>query len=636
MRASLTAGVVIFCAGLSMVAFTVAKTDDAPREVSPFQRRAAVDGANPAQPAAPVDAEGADTRGSGRGQTGPAAEFPLEFRTIDGYGNNQLNPSWGSVGEAFIRRVPSAYGANDTPARAGGPSPRDVSNAMCAQASDMPNAHNVSDFLWQWGQFLDHDFAETPLADPPEPADIPIPNGDTFFDPFGLGTLIMPFDRSAYTTGAGSREQINLITSYIDASAVYGSEVHRADELRTNDGTGRLKTSAGELMPLNTAGLHNAEAGPIPSNQFFLAGDIRANEQTGLAAIHTLFVREHNHWADAFRASDPGLTGDEVYEYARAIVGAEMQAITYNEFLPILIGPDALPAYEGYRPDVNAGVTNVFATAGYRVGHTMLSPRIMRLSSDMTEAPEGHLSLRTAFFLPNQLKDHGITSVLRGLAGQRSQVIDSIVVDDIRNFLFGPPGSGGFDLASLNIQRGRDHGLGSYNDVREAFGMARAQGFADVNPDPAVMSALASVYAGPDEIDPWVGLLAEPHAAGAQVGETLRRVLVDQFVRLRDGDRFWYESYLPEHLAQMVERQTLGVIIRRNTAAGLEVPHDAFRVREAVTVDWNSDGAIDAGDVGAFMSSLAANEASADLNGDGEWGFFDAAAFLDAWSARQG
>lgn len=58
------------------------------------------------------------------------------------------------------------------------------------------------------------------------------------------------------------------------------------------------------------------------------------------------------------------------------------------------------------------------------------------------------------------------------------------MVDDVRNFLFGEPGSGGFDLASLNIQRGRDHGLLGYNDVREAHGLTRAQGFEDVSSDP--------------------------------------------------------------------------------------------------------------------------------------------------------
>ena len=64
----------------------------------------------------------------------------------------------------------------------------------------------------------------------------------------------------------------------------------------------------------------------------------------------------------------------------------------------------------------------------------------------------------------------GIAPVLRGLAAQVQQSVDTQIVPDVRNFLFGPPGAGGLDLASLNIQRGRDHGLSDYNSMREASG----------------------------------------------------------------------------------------------------------------------------------------------------------------------
>ncbi|GAB4548856.1 MAG: hypothetical protein Tsb0013_09700 [Phycisphaerales bacterium] len=632
MRAYLTAGLVISMAGLTTVAWTVATPSDAEREVSPFQRRVAPE--REGSRSTP-GADNALTNGAMGGAV-EAARFPLEFRTIDGHGNNPLVPDWGAAHTPFVRKVPAAYAENNGLARQDGPSPRAVSNAMCSQLLDMPNPDGISDYLWQWGQFLDHDFAETPLADPAEPADITIPTGDDFFDPFSTGTQKMDFDRSTYTVQDGERQQINLITAFIDASAVYGSEEDRAHELRTNDGTGRLKTSTGDLLPFNEAGLPNAENGPRPSSQFFLAGDVRANEQAGLAAIHTLFVREHNYWADAFRARFPGMSGDEIFERARAIVAAEMQAITYNEFLPILIGEDALPPYTGYKVYVNPGITNTFATAAYRVGHTMLSSQIMRLGPDMTEAPEGHLSLRRAFFDPTELTDHGITSIMRGLAGQRSQIIDAIIVDDVRNFLFGPPGSGGFDLAALNIQRGRDHGLGSYNDVRASYGLKPVTSFDQINPNPDVYGALASVYDSPDDIDPWIGLLAEPHAPGARVGETLKAVMVDQFTRLRDGDRFWYESYLPPHLVRLVDRQTLGVIIRRNTEAGLEISRDAFRVRDLIQADWNGDGNVDVLDVRAFIADLQAGDAGADLNGDGAFDIEDILDFLEAWGAALG
>ncbi|NJL28758.1 MAG: hypothetical protein HC897_13140 [Thermoanaerobaculia bacterium] len=310
----------------------------------------------------------------------------------------------------------------------------------------------------------------------------------------------------------------------------------------------------------------------------FLAGDVRANEQVGLTAMHTLFVREHNYWAGEIAAEDPALDDEAIYQRARAIVAAEMQAITYREFLPALLGRRTLAPYRGYRPDVDPGIANVFATAAYRFGHSMLSPELQRLDAGGRVIAAGNLALANAFFNPEEIAAQGIDPLLRGLATQRAQEIDNFLVDAVRNFLFGPPGAGGFDLASLNIQRGRDHGLPGYNQVRADYGLRRVRNFAEINRDPVVQANLAAVYPSVDDVDVWVGGLAERHRPGALVGETWQRILAEQFERLRDGDRFWYESYLPADLVRVVERQTLARIIRRNTAIGGELQADVFRV----------------------------------------------------------
>lgn len=432
----------------------------------------------------------------------PNFEVPAEYRAIDGTGNNTVETAWGAAEIVFERLVTPAYADGvDAPARTNLASPRAISNAVAAQTESIPNDRGATDYLWQWGQFLDHDIDETPASDPGEPFDIAIPAGDPFFDPTGSGTASIPLNRSFGEAVDGVRRQLNAITAYIDASNVYGSDEERAFALRTLDGTGKLKTSEGDLLPFNEAGLPNAPSGQIPT--FFLAGDVRANEQAALICMHTLFVREHNYWADQLNAANPELSGEEVYQIVRAIVGAEMQAITYREFLPVLLGHDALPRYEGYDPAVNPGIANVFATAAYRVGHTMLSENLLRLDADGNEAPEGNLPLASAFFAPGIVVENGIDSILRGLAGQACQQIDTKIVDAVRNFLFGPPGSGGFDLASLNIQRGRDHGLPSYNQVRIGYGLAPVGSFAEISRDSQVQAALQEVYASVNDIDPW-------------------------------------------------------------------------------------------------------------------------------------
>lgn len=555
-------------------------------------------------------------------QTG-RAEFPRDFRSIDGVGNNTMHPEWGAAETEFLRLLPAEYADGvGAPAGPNRPSARLISNLVAAQdGADIPNTLGYSDFMWQWGQFLDHDLDETPIASPAEEFDILVPNGDAWFDPFRTGVAIIPLNRSAWTLDQGVRQQFNFLTAYIDASNVYGSDLERAHELRTLDGTGRLKTSAGDLLPFNLNGFANAPSAADPS--FFLAGDIRCNEQVGLTAMHTLFVREHNRLAAQIATDHPTFTDDEIYEHARAIVGAEMQAITYNEFLPKLLGPGAIPPYRGYDRNVNASVANLFANAAYRVGHTMLSTQILRLDASGAEIDVGHLDLAAAFFAPREIIDNGIDPLLRGLASQPAQDIDPYIVDDVRNFLFGPPGAGGFDLPSLNIQRGRDHGLPSYNTIRVAFGLPAAVSFLDVSPDPVIAQRLASVYASVDDIDPWVGLLAEPHRPGAFVGETLFRVLRNQFIRLRDGDRFWYEVYLPLELVRQVNRTKLADIIRLNTDIGEELQDDVFAVPPGPCAgDYNGDGAVDFNDLNTVIQGFGADYDFEDVNQVlANWGF---------------
>ncbi len=383
----------------------------------------------------------------------------FEPRTIDGENTNIHNPEWGRANTPLLRLMDSDYtDGKKEPSGTNRLSARAISNIVVAQTHLTQNAKHASDFVWQWGQFIDHDIDLTEEAHPTEPHNIQIPTGDTHFDPHNTGTQVMPFTRSAYADLQNTpRQQVNHITALLDASMVYGSDPIRAHALRTNDGTGRLKMSKGRFLPYNIAGLPNA-GGPDPS--LFLAGDIRANEQIGLTAMHTLFVREHNRLAKIIRHNHRALTGDEIYERARRKVGALIQVITYNEFLPVLLGKHALRPYRGYKPWVNPSIANVFSTAAYRFGHSMLSPQLLRLKKNGRPIRAGHLPLREAFFAPWRITtEQGIAPVLRGLASQRAQNIDPYVIDDVRNFLFGLPGNGGFDLASLNIQRGRDHGL---------------------------------------------------------------------------------------------------------------------------------------------------------------------------------
>ncbi len=513
---------------------------------------------------------------NGNPSAGPA-RFPFEFRSIDGSGNNPAHPLRGAANTPLLRKTEIAYAdGHGAPSGVGEKSTREISNLVVKQDLSIPNSRNVSDFIWQWGQWIDHDIGLTPSIDPVEPFDIPVPTGDPDFDPNNTGTQTIELDRSLYEIINGIRQQINVNTAFIDASQVYGSDEPRAHELRRLDGSGKLKTSPGNLLPFNVNGIPNL---PDATGGYFMAGDLRSNEQVGLTAMHTLFMREHNFWADVFHKAQPYLNDEAIYRRARAIVGAEIQIITYRDFIPALLGPNALRPYRGYRREVDPSIANAFSGAAYRVGHTLLSPTLRRLDNHNQTIPDGDLSLAASFFNPAAIIGPGIEPYLRGLARQRPQEVDCYVISEVRNFLFGPPGAGGFDLPALNMQRGRDHGLPRYNRVRQDYGLAPYATFAQMTNDPIVRQRLAAAYASPDHVDIWIGALAEKHMPGRMVSQTTFAILGDQFERVRDGDRFWYQTYLPRPIVFVLEHQPLSAIIRRNTPIGGELQTDVFHVR---------------------------------------------------------
>ena len=504
-----------------------------------------------------------------------AAPATSAYRSIDGQGNDISHPQRGAAGTR-LRRLTSAAYADGVSAPAGPdrPSARAISDAIIAQSESIPSRAGLSGFVFQWGQFVDHDLDLTALASPVEEFDVPVPPWDPIFDPTNTGTAVLPFFRSKYdpATGTGPdnpRQQLNEITSFLDASMVYGSSEDRAHALRTLSG-GRLLTSSGNLLPRNTLGLPNVDNGAARPEQYYVAGDLRANEQPGLTAMHTLFMREHNRWCDVLAPAHPTWSDEELYQEARRRVSALVQIITFKEFLPTLVGPYA-PSVDGaYMPEVDTTIASEFSAALYRVGHTMLPPELPRVENDGSPAPEGPLPLSEAFFLPSNMSQPGeIEVTLKGLATLTQQEIDNKVVDGVRNFLVGDPIAGVIlDLTALNIQRARDHGLGSYNQVRAGLGLATASSFADISSDLQVQQAFASVYVSIEDVDLWVGGISEDHAPGAQVGELIATVITDQFTRLRDGDRFWYRrdpAFSARELADL-EATRLSDVIRRNTA----------------------------------------------------------------------
>ena len=500
-----------------------------------------------------------------------------EFRTIDGACNNlrRNNELWGASDVALKRSMLPEYGSDDhfnSMAGENRPSPRAISNALCSEPTTIPSERGLSSFVFTWGQFLDHDISLTP-EDHLEYEPIELPSDEPLF------SSDIPFFRSAIYEDSGVsdyRQQRNLITSYIDASNVYGSDEERAEWLRSFV-DGKLKTSVGDMLPYNTlTGEYNSDIDPgAPSMagdgggtlKTYVAGDVRAAEQPGLTSLHTLFVREHNRICDRLIAD--GMKGDEeIYQTARKEIGAIIQNITYYEFLPSL-GVN-LKSHRSYDDRDQADITNLFATAAYRLGHTMVTEEIILLEDDCSDVNGGSISLLEGFFNPAVVQELGLDPILKGLSVQTQNQVDLKITDNLRNFLFGDPNSGqsfGLDLASLNIQRGRDHGLPDYNSVRKVYTGKEARNWRDITRDNEVQKLLEELYGDIDDIDLWVGLLAEDKKDGSSVGKTLHAILKKQFEDLRDGDRYYFEhdDHLRRQDRNRIRSIRLSDVIKNNT-----------------------------------------------------------------------
>jgi len=470
-------------------------------------------------------------------------------RQIDGSCNNiseETNAFLGSTQIPLKRFIPDVYNENSDLVGTDRSHPRAISNTIFKAESNI-SSNRLSSFVFTWGQFLDHDMIEVPIDT--EVVNIPVVPNDIIISP-------IPFNRSATLPGTGingiARQQINNNTAWIDASQVYGSDIELANQLRTFE-NGKLKTAIADngevILPL--------------INGQFLAGDERALEQPGLTSLHILFLREHNRICDALLSC--GLTSDEeIYQQARKKVGALLQSITYNEFLPAL--GIQLPDYEGYDNTIQPNILNAFATAAFRLGHTMVTDELL-LYNNEGELLES-LSLAEVFFKASITQEKGVEGILNGLAQQFQQKVDAKVVESLRSFLFGAPPNAGFDLVALNIQRGRDHGLDDYNAYRTAFGITPAFEFNDITSDPILQSKLKSAYNNNvNNIDVWVGLLSEDHLSNASVGQTLHAMLSTQFSALRKGDFYFYKNdpAFSENEKRNIDNTRLSDIIKRNT-----------------------------------------------------------------------
>jgi hypothetical protein len=600
--------------------------------------------------------------------TAPNAEaaVPFPVASIDGIGNNVANPTWGAAGQNYSRVAPARY-VDGRSQPFGGPNSRNVSNRIFSDIHQNKfSERGVTQWGFVWGQFLDHTFGLR--DDAGETANIPF-NASDPLEEFTNTLGNIPFVRSRAAPGTGVtnvRQQINTENSYIDAETVYGASASRLEWLREGPVDGNMaNNSARLLMPNNFLPRRDARGNPASAptmavdgrmlanpNSARVAGDVRANENIALNATHTLFAREHNRIVGLLPAS---LSEEDKFQIARRIVIAEQQYITYNEFLPAM--GVTLPAYTGYNPSINVNLSNEFAATGYRA-HSMIHGELESEAeaADYTQAQLDAIEafgveieedgdelafvvpLNVAFFNSDLVPAIGLGAVLRGVGLEPQYSNDEQIDNQLRSVLFQVPVTGNpecldgptlpecfqgvVDLGAIDIERGRDHGIGTYNQLRAAYGLPVRTNFTQITGeatelfpadplltpgneinDPNSMditqlrddfnlltepltdegqlaaqimirrtttaARLRALYGNVNNLDAFTGMLAERHAAGIDMGELQRAIWAREFRNMRDGDRFFYGN--DQGLSYILStygidfRTNLGDVISRNT-----------------------------------------------------------------------
>lgn len=468
---------------------------------------------------------------------------------------------------------------------------------------DRPNSAGLNEFSQFFAQFLTHDMVQSVRAAGP---------------PIFLDGQFIPVARTPGIVQDGVLQQVSSETPTLDLGLVYGRDAAATDLLRevvTQDGkyvigAKLIAGGAGDVLPsyfevAAQRGMTVEEVQAILGTTFLnlppealgsqaATGDERANQTTSLTVHHTIWHRNHNWHVEQLASQNSDWSQEQLYQAARALNEADFQHVVYNEYLPKLLGQNALSEYTGFKADVDNSIINEWTTVAFRFGHDQASAGQLTISEDgqvdFVPLPVSSLIGNSG---QNIKSDTALGDWTRGQLAQSSQEIDGRVVEVLRNALFGVPanqdGSTGseedflpLNLPLLDIHRGRDHGVSDYNQLREGLGLSTYDSLEHFAAENGLgqdrLDQLYSVYSDISEVDSIVGGLLEAKVPGSQLGETFTILNVMQFEATRDGDEFFYLNRFkdsPEVLEQITSTSMNDILIRNGVVDSGYV--DAFQ-----------------------------------------------------------
>ncbi|XP_047507220.1 heme peroxidase 2 [Pieris napi] len=421
---------------------------------------------------------------------------PSKYRSASGECNNVRHRPWGRRGDVFLRLLPPKY-ADGVSAPVSPPHIPEATLAVQAvsQLAEPKDNDFVTSMLAAWGQFIMDDLIATA-------------NGNKKCEGPDCKYLRSAPARNLDSCNFEHREQMNLATSVLDGSAIYGSSEKELRSLRLYD------------------------AGKVD-----LASCRKCNDGTPTAPLYTALLSEHNRIAGELYSLNPFWEDNAIFLESRRALAAIIQHITYNEFLPVLLGEVGMAKAE-------LKLTSLGFWRSYS-------------SANRAGAYAEILSVAPIFDAMMNEKLINETISIKDLVQTTAHSVSKLA-----------------PTAQWDLKRNRDHGVPTYLRVlRMCEPMLSVKSYGDFEKlgfDRTQQEMMADMYRNAEDVELMVGGAMEKPATGAVIGSTLACVLAMQFANLKKSDRFWYENDLPP--SSFMPEQ-LGAI-RKVSLAGLLCAND--------------------------------------------------------------
>ncbi|XP_012943483.1 dual oxidase 2 [Aplysia californica] len=496
-----------------------------------------------------------------------------EYPTYGGFKNNKNEPTWGMAGGRFLRGSDAAY--TDGAYQMAGkdrPNPMEISVAAHSSESLEASSYSRNALLAFFGQLiLDEVGVASNPGCPPEYENMEVPRSHPISNSTERPQVFVRsvYDQRTGYTSEGPRRQTNQVSSYMDGEVIYGTSRVWTNHLRSFR-DGKLLADVEDVR--ESFPVYNDVKLPFlnspvpfehttkPVSRLFRIGNAKGHENPFLLALQVIWLRWHNKVAEDVATSDSSLSDQQIFDITRSRVIAHFQNIALKEWLPAFVyakdnNQSNFPGYLGYNKRVEPDVTHEFLAA-MTFRHTFTPGAVWTLGYSVGQCtrnvtqgrgPEGQardvpsLRLCNNFWDPQNVVKVNFENIVRGMIYTLGTKEDGTFESDFIESFHGPYEYSRTDHVAEQIQRFRDHGLADYNSVRKAYKLATRTDWSTLGGSNGTISDLYGGSGGLDNLDFVTGgLLDAPSTSG--MSDIFKLVIEEQFTRLRDGDRFWYQN----------------------------------------------------------------------------------------------